>query len=591
MRAGREVLDNTGRYLYTDDLLKFSQLVPVQVPTVPTELSVIATPLRRRIWEEELEGHPDREFVRLLLDGIGGGFRIGYDYYNYSCKGCSRNMVSAAQHPEQIQQYLTSEAAAGRIMGPVATGRVQAPGIQVSRLGVIPKPHQPGKWRLITDLSSPEGSSVNDGIAPHLCSVTYASVDDAVRSVCRLGRGALLAKFDLQSAYRLVPVHPVDRLLLGVKWKGEVYVDGALPFGLRSAPKLFTAVADALLWIMGSHGLVEGIHYLDDFLILGPPRAEVCGKHLQVCLQVCQKLGVAVAPHKTEGPSTDLCFLGIVIDTEKMELRLPEVKLRRLQSLIREWRGRRTCQKRQLLSLIGQLQHACRVVRVGRPFLRRLIDQSTTVNQMHHHIRINRAIKSDLLWWDTFLGVWNGVSMMSAVVRGSAATILTSDASGGWGGGAFTSSGEWFQVQWPESWATVHITVKELAPIVVAAAVWGREWKGRTVCCRCDNAAVVAILRSNSSKHPLAMHLLRCLSFFVAHYQLYLDAVHLPGRCNEAADALSRDNLPLFLQLVPTAKREPTAIPSDVLQALIHTTPEWWSPAWTTVLHSILHRD
>ena len=85
------------------------------------------------------------------------------------------------------------------------------------------------------------------------------------------------------------------------------------------------------------------------------------------------------------------------------------------------------------------------------------------------------------------------------------------------------------------------------------------------------------------------MHLLRCLSFFVAHYQLY--PVHIPGRCNEAADTLSRYNLPLFLQLVPTADQAPTHIPENILEALVLKTPEWWSPAWTIVLHSILHRD
>lgn len=66
---------------------------------------------------------------------------------------------------------------------------------------------------MITDLLSPEGASVNDGIDPCLCSVNYISVDDAVSTVIGLGRGALLAKFDLESAYRLVPVHPQDRLL------------------------------------------------------------------------------------------------------------------------------------------------------------------------------------------------------------------------------------------------------------------------------------------------------------------------------------------------------------------------------------------
>jgi hypothetical protein len=67
-----------------------------------------------------------------------------------------------------------------------------------------------------------------------------------------------------------------------------------------------------------------------------------------------------------------------------------------------------------------------------------------------------------------------------------------------------------------------------------------------------------------------------------------LDSVHLPGRCNEAADALSRNNLPLFLQLVPTADRVPTPILKSVLEALIYKTPEWWSPAWATALHTIL---
>ena len=75
-------------------------------------------------------------------------------------------------------------------------------------IGVIPKPHQPGKWRLITDLSSPKSGSANDGVSPGLCSVSYASVDDAVRCVMSLGKGALLAKLDIASAYRIVPVHP-----------------------------------------------------------------------------------------------------------------------------------------------------------------------------------------------------------------------------------------------------------------------------------------------------------------------------------------------------------------------------------------------
>ena len=571
------------------DLREFERLVPAQAPILSARIKEIATPLRWEAWAAGLRNHPDKEFVQFLVNGIREGFRIGYNYSGHSCKSSSRNMVSARQHPEPIQRYLATEMAKGRIIGPVAP-IVQGGRIQISRFGVIPKPHQPGKWRLITDLSSPEGFSVNDGITPQLCSVSYSSVDDAVQAVGRLGKGALLAKFDLENAYRLVPVHPVDRLLLGMKWEGDVYIDGALPFGLRSAPKLFTAIADALLWIMGSHGVQEGIHYLDDFLVLGPAGSDMCGRALVTSLDICRELGVTVAPQKTEGPVTSLSFLGILLDTERMELRLPNDKLIRLRALIHEWKGRRACRKRQLLSLIGQLQHACKVVRAGRSFLRRLIDLSTVPKKMHHQVRLNRAFQSDLLWWDTFLEDWNGVSMMTSLHRSPASATLTSDASGGWGCGAFTSDGEWFQMQWPDYWGSVHITVKELVPIVVASAIWGQKWRGKTVRCRCDNAAVVAVTRSGSSKHPLVMHLLRCLSFFVAYYQLYLDTVHLPGRCNEAADALSRDNLPLFMQLIPDAQQLPTSVPDCLFRALVLTTPDWSSPVWTAVLRTTLRR-
>ena len=65
-------------------------------------------------------------------------------------------------------------------------------------------------------------------------------------------------------------------------------------------------------------------HYLDDFVILGPPSSETCAEHLQILHKVCNDLGVLLAPEKQEGPDTIITFLGITIDTIKQELRLPE---------------------------------------------------------------------------------------------------------------------------------------------------------------------------------------------------------------------------------------------------------------------------
>ena len=75
-------------------------------------------------------------------------------------------------------------------------------------------------------------------------------------------------------------------------------------------------------------------------------------------------------------------------------------------------------------------------------------------------------------------------------------------------------------LEWPYAWRSIHITVKELLPIVMGVALWGRQWQGGSVVCRCDNAAVVAILKSGWCKDNLVMHLLQSLLFWLAMYQV-----------------------------------------------------------------------
>jgi len=87
----------------------------------------------------------------------------------------------------------------------------------------------------------------------------------------------------------------------------------------------------------------------------------------------CNHVGFLIAAHKVEGPATRLAFLGILIDTERGTLSLPADKLTRLKAEITRWRGRKFCKKRELLSLIGQSQHAFRVVRAGRTAYNRFV--------------------------------------------------------------------------------------------------------------------------------------------------------------------------------------------------------------------------
>ena len=90
-------------------------------------------------------------------------------------------MQSAKQNAKVVEERLQAEVGLKRVIGPLPVD--QYPQVQISRFGVIPKNHQPGKWRMIVDLSHPKGNSVNDGIGAELCSLRYASVDDAIQTI------------------------------------------------------------------------------------------------------------------------------------------------------------------------------------------------------------------------------------------------------------------------------------------------------------------------------------------------------------------------------------------------------------------------
>ena len=110
------------------------------------------------------------------------------------------------------------------------------------------------------------------------------------------GKGALLAKIDMQQAYRNIPVQPSDRAGLGMSWEGRVYIDSVLPFHLCSAPLSFSAAADALQWTIKRKGIRLLFHYLDDFIIIGAPDSEECAQNVAIMNTVCDDTGIPIEP-------------------------------------------------------------------------------------------------------------------------------------------------------------------------------------------------------------------------------------------------------------------------------------------------------
>ncbi len=172
-----------------------------------------------------------------------------------------------------------------------------------------------------------------------------------------------------------------------------LFVDTVLPFGLRSAPKIFTAVADAVEWIARDEGVRVILHYLDDVLVMGAPGTDECAVARDTLLQIFGRLGLPVATEKLEGPDTNLSFLGFELDSVAMEARLPQGKLEELKELIKLWQGRRSCLVRELDSLVGKLAHAAQVVPPGKTFLRRMLELKAAMRRKWGRIRLNKGFR------------------------------------------------------------------------------------------------------------------------------------------------------------------------------------------------------
>ena len=190
----------------------------------------------------------DRFLKQFLVDGFRFAFRIHFVGERFSSE--SPNLKSVLGQPVVTHAKLRKGCDTGRIVGPFTVPPF--PNFRCSPLGIVPK-KDPSEFRLIHHLSYPKGSSVNDFI-PYYCStVKYASVKDAVRLLKRLGKGCFMAKTDVKSAFCIIPIHPADYSLLGLKWDNMYYFDRCLAMELSRSCAIFEAFSTATEWLSITH--------------------------------------------------------------------------------------------------------------------------------------------------------------------------------------------------------------------------------------------------------------------------------------------------------------------------------------------------
>jgi hypothetical protein len=309
-------------------------------------------------------------------------------------------------------------------------------------------------------------------------------IDRAITDIVQAGRGSLLVKLNLESAFRHIPVRPEDWHLLGFTWESQFYHDLVLGFGCRSAPYIFNLFAEALHWILQRHLPAAIRHYLDDFRKVFAPNIPLLRVQqvLEWTLALGEQLGLHFQPTKTYGPSTTLEFLGIELDTVLMEARLPAEKL----SYLNEWSHRTHATLREVQELTGFLQFASQVIPTARAFLRGLYDFEWEFATPFSRRRISKPARRDITWWVTFAADWNGIRLVCPQRR---TLHVYTDASGSKGLGGYFGT-HWFSVRCPRRHRNQHIQVKEMLAVVHAILCWGDKFRGTHVVFHVDNEAV-----------------------------------------------------------------------------------------------------
>ena len=408
----------------------------------------------------------------------------------------------------------------------------------VSALGAIPKPHS-DKIRLIHDCSRPQHCNVNSYATTHHFS--YVTVEKAVSQI---KPNAYLAKIDLKSAYRHVPIHPSSYRATGLSWtfKGDHHTtylyDNKLPFGAAKSPEIFHRLTQAVTRMIARRGFRTILAYLDDFLIFGDSKHE-CELAYSELILLLGELGFSINWEKAVAPTQRLTFLGIEIDTVLRQLILPESKLCELRALLGETLTKRSITKRDLQSLVGKLNFAARVIFGGRTFLRRIIDAMNKLSRPHHHSRLNFQLRADLSWWAEFLSVFYGKTFF-VESEPVASEEFSTDACPIGGGGFFR--GDWFYINWEvdnPDLAKAHINLKETFTVLVVLEQWKHQLRDKWIVVRSDNRTTISALNKGTCHNPQIMQWLREIFWLSATHNFRVTAHYIPSKSNTVADAIS----------------------------------------------------
>jgi site-specific DNA-cytosine methylase len=481
------------------------------------------------------------------------------------------NCATCYVAPEEMRKCIRGDVDKGWIAGPFPFPPLK--GFHQIARALIDEMEKSGKYRPISVNNLPKGDSVNDSIpkAPDPITLpTHKRIRRKIRQQHGLTGRVVLAKRDLKSAYRNVAVRPSDWHLCGMKWDGQFFVDTRLSFGCRSSVDKFLSVSDALEWALRRWG-VNVVHYIDDFIFISGSDEEAAEAIRKFDI-LCEAWGIPVKKQKDEGPGPVVECLGVVYDMDRMVAVMPARQLDAVYDGCASVLAGGTTVG-QATSLVGVLTWVSDCMDQAAPFvaaLRSAADKARAAGQAE--IQTSRRVLADMKWWMTAVECGmaaEGVAILPTVVRKVHAG-WKGDAGSEWGMGAHDAS-HFYRAKHPEHVRRAAMRAKttsskylELFQLLVLARLRSETWAGTHVEMQVDNLAMESLLRKMYTSRQEENDILREIALLQAVHGWSWDVIWRPREENDAADALSKNDLRRFHNTMPECLVEMAVSAEDV---------------------------
>lgn len=396
----------------------------------------------------------------------------------------------------------------------------------LSPIFTVPKPN--GTHRFILNLKQLNKYIMAD----------HFKMEDYRTALKLLQNNYYMSSIDLQDAYFLIAIDEEDKKMLRFEWKSQLYQFNVLPFGLCTAPYVFTKLMKPVLQYLRSLGLIS-VAYLDDVLCIGSSYTE-CVLNVTKTKETLESLGFVINTKKSVmEPNTTCKFLGFILDTNRMTITLPEEKKKRIKHKANEFMRKSKCSIRYFAEFIGLLTSACPAVSYGwmytKLFEREKYLALNFTDDYNKQMNIKHYLKNEFSWW-----VENIDSSFSPIRKNNNFILeIFSDASStGWGVacGDRRANGNW-----TESELNLHINTLELKAAYYGLKIFTPDLRNSDILLRIDNTTAISYInRMGGVQHPHLNELTRNIWQWCEDRNIFIFASYIKSSDNVIADTESR---------------------------------------------------